>query len=227
MSFTRDGYLIVPGLLTEPDCDALADAVKPEAPAGTTASPNRRSLLRDVPPVAGLARSPRLLELIRQHTGREAFPVRAQLFDKTPDVNWAVSWHQDLAIAVRERRDAPGFSGWSIKDGIPHVHPPAEVLKEMVAIRLHLDDCDRENGALLVLPGSHLEGKLDEAPMARWKERVTPVTCEVPRGGALLLRPLLLHASARATRDGHRRVIHIEYATASLPDGLAWDSHAA
>jgi hypothetical protein len=36
------------------------------------------------------------------------------------------------------------------------------------------------------------------------------------------MRPLLLHASASARVPGHRRVIHLEYAAESLPDGLEW-----
>lgn len=41
---------------------------------------------------------------------RGARPVRALLFDKTQDMNWALGWHQDRTIAVRERIDVPGYS---------------------------------------------------------------------------------------------------------------------
>jgi ectoine hydroxylase-related dioxygenase (phytanoyl-CoA dioxygenase family) len=82
-------------------------------------------------------------------------PVRAIFFDKSSGSNWLVPWHQDLTIAVASKCEAPGFGPWSVKDGIPHVQPPDELLKQMIALRLHLDDCDASNGALRVIPGSH------------------------------------------------------------------------
>ena len=60
--------------------------------------------------------------------------------------------------------------------------------------------------------------------VARWTARSADlaVDCLVPAGGAVMMRPLILHASAAATGDGHRRVIHIEYAAEELPGGLEW-----
>jgi len=46
--------------------------------------------------------------------------------------------------------------------------------------------------------------------------------CSVGCGGALVMRPLVLHASSAATAPTHRRVIHIEYSPVELPDGLQW-----
>src|SRR5262245_12655616 len=69
--------------------------------------------------------------------GAGAFITRSILFDKSPTTNWDVSWHQDTAIAVRERRDAPDFGPWSVKNGVPHVRPPSIVLEHMVTIRIH------------------------------------------------------------------------------------------
>lgn len=219
---TDDGFAIVPGVLNSVECEALREAVAGALAEQQKKSANLRNLLRDVPLVASVARAPKLTALAGAFLRTTAFPVRALLFDKTPDANWSVSWHQDLAIPVKLRVDTPGFTGWSIKAGVPHVHPPASVLEQMIAVRLHLDDCDAANGALLVLPGSHREGKLDDAAVARWKTRIPPVTCTVARGGALLIRPLLLHASNPAATPRNRRVIHIEYASCALPGGLEW-----
>lgn len=41
--------------------------------------------------------------------GAGARAVRAILFDKTPGTNWALGWHQDRTVAVRERHDLPGW----------------------------------------------------------------------------------------------------------------------
>ena len=47
-----------------------------------------------------------------------------------------------------------------MKHGVPHVQPPVKLLAEMVTLRLHLDFTHSGNGALRVIPGSHLEGRL-------------------------------------------------------------------
>ena len=39
-----------------------------------------------------------------------ALLVRGTLFDKNPDANWSLFWHQDSIITVKERVDAPGYS---------------------------------------------------------------------------------------------------------------------
>lgn len=148
--------------------------------------------------------------------------MRGILFDKTPDANWKVAWHQDLSIAVRAKHDALGYGPWSVKAGIPHVQPPVNVLRSMLTVRLHLDECDERNGPLQVLPGSHVDGVLAPAEIETWRQRIKPVACLVPAGGALLMRPLILHASSPAKRPTHRRVIHIEYAAAELADGIEW-----
>jgi ectoine hydroxylase-related dioxygenase (phytanoyl-CoA dioxygenase family) len=127
-----------------------------------------------------------------------------------------------LAIAVTAQIETPGFTGWSMKDGALHVHPPEEILASMITLRLHLDDCDASNGALKVIPGSHRFGKIPTGEITRLAAANEQFICEGPKGGALLLRPLLLHASSPAESPRHRRVLHIEYATQKLPNGLEW-----
>jgi ectoine hydroxylase-related dioxygenase (phytanoyl-CoA dioxygenase family) len=159
--------------------------------------------------------------LVEPVLGPHAFAVRGILFNKLPGANWKVPWHQDCAIAVRERRDVPGWGRWSVKDGVPHVRPPAEVLARMLAVRIHLDDCGGQDGPLRVLPGSHKSGLLNDAEILGWP-REAAVTCAVRRGDAILMRPLLLHASSSAAEPASRRVIHIEFAKEELTDGMHW-----
>jgi len=216
------GYTMIPDVLDADECQNLTAAIAAAVAGSGGSSGNLRNLMHAVPAVRDLARSDRLLQHVAAFLGRGAFPVRALLFDKTPAANWSLGWHQDLAIAVKERHDAPGFSGWSVKAGVTHVLPPTAVLEQMLAARLHLDDCDASNGALRVLPGSHREGRLEDAAVTRWSTAVSAVTCAARRGDVLLLRPLLLHSSAQAATPRHRRVIHIEYAAGPLPDGVEW-----
>jgi len=180
-----------------------------------------RNLL-DVPTMRELAESSPVRGQVEAVLGKDARAVRGILFDKTENANWKVPWHQDVTIAVNRRVDADGFGPWSQKEGVLHVQPPASVLEKMVSIRFHLDDCPEENGALRVIPGSHLNGKLLEREIQSLAERSLVVTCAMRRGGALLMRPLLLHASSASSVPSHRRVIHVEYAITSLPNGLEW-----
>jgi hypothetical protein len=100
-----------------------------------------RNLFDVVPAVARLARSDKLTRLVQSALGKDAFPVRGTLFDKTPNANWLVPWHQDLTICVKQRIDVAGYGPWTIKAGVRHVQPPMAVLDAMLAVRIHLDDC--------------------------------------------------------------------------------------
>ena len=224
--FERDGFQIVKSLVEHSECDLLAEELTPlfERQQKSTRSKigGLRNLLRTRSCVSEFAASPRLVSLLKNAAGSPGFPVRAIFFDKNPGANWLVPWHQDLAVAVAEQIETPGFTGWSIKDETVHVHPPWGILESMVAIRLHLDDCDASNGALKVLPGTHRHGKLGAATVRKWAVHNEPVVCELSKGDALLMRPLLLHASSPAAAPRHRRVLHIEYATQELPNGLKW-----
>jgi ectoine hydroxylase-related dioxygenase (phytanoyl-CoA dioxygenase family) len=224
----RDGYAVLPEVA---DPNTVASLLHALAGISDIPSVRRResiygirNLLDVVPEVSHFAESPAVRSVIETVLGPDSFPVRGILFDKTPDANWIVTWHQDLTIAVRERRDVPGFGPWSKKAGIAHVQPPAAVLDGMLTLRLHLDPCDLDNGPLRVCPGSHRFGRLDNAAIQTLRRERQEVVCPVPAGGALLMRPLLLHASSEAKRPGHRRVVHLDFAASALPDGLQWQS---
>jgi len=188
---------------------------------GPVSGAGRRGLL-GLPRVAKLARSTRLLDLVRPHLPSEPVPVRGIYFDKNSEGNWLVAWHQDLTLALRKRAHVPGFGPWSIKEGIPHVQPPVELLEQMLIVRLHLDDADESNGALRVLPGSHRLGRLSAERIQELRAQKLERPCVARAGDALLMRPLLLHASSRSTFARHRRVLHIEYAGFPLPAELHW-----
>ncbi|MBF9220648.1 phytanoyl-CoA dioxygenase family protein [Hymenobacter ruricola] len=146
--------------------------------------------------------------------------VKAIYFDKPAGSNWLVAWHQDLMVNVSQRVDSPGFGPWTSKAEGVSVQPPVAVLENVCTIRLHLDDCDASNGALKVVPGSHRHGVLFAADIAARTAGATG--CAVPAGGAMLMRPLLLHASNRSTSRRPRRVIHLEFSSVELPAGLHW-----
>src|SRR5580765_7653483 len=128
----NEGFAFVPGILSESERRGLLGTL------GAMTGAGQRGVL-GIPEVAHVASSARLLALVAPHTSAEPRVVRAIYFNKSPEANWAVAWHQDLTVAVRERMDVDGFGPWSVKDGVAHAHAPAEVLKQMLTIRLHLE----------------------------------------------------------------------------------------
>ena len=220
-----DGFAIVPDVLDAGQVRSLASALSENATA-TAGRGGRRNLL-DEPVVRELSHSDEIRHLVTPILGEDAFVVRGILFDKTEGANWKVPWHQDVTIAVKSRVEVDGFGPWSTKKDVLHVQPPDYVLEKMLSVRIHLDDCPATNGALRVIRASHRNGKLAETAIAGMVQDCEAVTCEVGAGGALLMRPLLIHSSSASERPAHRRVVHLDYANISLPDGLSWFVHHA
>ena len=148
--------------------------------------------------------------------------VRVIVFDKTPAKNWLVTWHQDKTISVSGKADVPNWGPWSLKDGVNHVQPSLQVLKDMVTFRIHLDDANESNGCLKVIPKSHNLGILSKETQDRIVRESDDFVCSAKSGDLLVMRPHLLHSSSKGTAPSHRRIVHIEYSSFKLPMGLAW-----
>lgn len=219
-NFDSNGFVLIKSIVSDEAIDTLEKSI-----AEYNESPNApgvRHLLRRSLAVSQLAKSQEILKIAATYLGSAAKPVKAIFFDKTPTSNWYVTWHQDLTIAVKEKIDVPGYGPWSVKDAICHVQPPTSVLQQMLAIRIHLDDCSEENGALSFIAGSHNGGKLTPEEICEWREKNPSVCCPADRGDVIVMRPLILHSSRKATKPAHRRVLHIEYASVDLAGGLKW-----
>lgn len=213
-----EGLAILSDFLTRRE---VADLLRE---TGASPLPRGRAGIRHAlrhPAFAELARDPRLLAVAREALGSTAVPFHATLFDKSPEANWLVVWHQDTALPLKEKRETSGWGPWSIKDGVLYAHAPARALNHVLAIRVHLDDSTTENGPLRVLPGTHTSGLLTDDAIHEFEQRVQPVECVVASGGVLVMRPLLVHASSKSRVGAARRVLHIEYASSMCPgEGL-------
>jgi ectoine hydroxylase-related dioxygenase (phytanoyl-CoA dioxygenase family) len=222
-SIATRGWAVTDAVVDSAELAELRDHVAPFARAGRGGARN----LLDDPSIAALAAAPALRRFAASVLGESSFAVRALLFDKTPDANWKVIWHQDLTIAVQHRVDLPGYGPWTEKAGIPHVQPPTAVLEQMLAIRLHLDPCGPDNGPVRVIDGTHRLGRLAPDGIERLRAERLESECIAAEGAVLAFRPLLLHASSSAKHAGHRRVIHIEYAARQLTHPLEWHRQIA
>jgi len=168
--------------------------------------------LLNVPEVAEIANTREMISLAKEVAGEGAVPFRATLFDKSSSSNWLVAWHQDTALPIRERREVPGWGPGSVKEGVVYAQAPKEALERVVALRLHLDDSDLDNGPLRVLPGTKTLGVLTDEEIHELAQKIAPIDCPVAAGGVVLMRPLIIHASSKADSEKARRVLHIEYA---------------
>jgi hypothetical protein len=178
--------------------------------------------LIDSPLVRSLLRVDTLRHAIQRVTSPQAFAFKATLFDKHLDANWLVTWHQDTLIPVARRVDSTAWSRWSIKNGVPYAHPPLHVLQRIVALRIHLDDCNMGNGPLRVREGSHLLGVIPSNELADRSTCHREHIVTGAAGSAVFMRPLLVHASSKAVTRARRRVLHLEFADFDLPDGADW-----
>lgn len=221
----KQGFLVIPSLVSSNVVDTLISALS-EADVRVTRSRGVRNLASKVPGVRRLAGSSPIDSLVSEILGPGARLVRSILFDKVEGANWSLRWHQDLTVAVELRLEVAGYGPWSVKDGVHSVQPPAAVLEGMISVRLHLDDCGLDNGALQVIPGSHSSGKLSAQRRAHLIATTAPYVCEAPAGGAVVMRPLLLHSSASSRRPSHRRVAHLDFAVGDLAGGLEWSGKA-
>ncbi len=200
----RRGYAMVPTGVSAEDRAELRASIFCPGEAGV------RCLL-DHPVVARVALALRAQLVSLGYLPAKALSIQAIAFDKTAFTNWKVAWHQDLMFPLARPAVDPAYTLACRKDGVYFARPPRPVLEALLAVRLHLDDCDEANGPLRVVPGSHLGGIVPPAAFAGKVEELGTKTCLAAEGEALLLRPLLLHASSRAFEPRHRRVLHLVY----------------
>src|SRR5262245_56474059 len=120
---SKHGFEIVAAVIDDVTRHGLISAIGPTSRAG------RRGLLA-LPAGFESALSTSIVNLVRPHLASDPIPVRAIFFNKSAGANWLVAWHQDVTIALRERVEVSGFGPWSVKDDIPHVQPPVEVLNQ-------------------------------------------------------------------------------------------------
>ena len=228
--FLKRGFSIVPQCLSQVNVArfiqlteaARESSLSESAVANSSGVYALRNLSEIVPETVELLECAAVRTIVETILGPSAFLVRSTLFDKTEGANWGVFWHQDLSIAVEQRHDVNGFHSWTRKAGVDCVQPPVELMEQILTVRLHLDDCYAVKGALRVLPGSHQTKHLTSDEIAHQAASSGETICEVPAGGAVLMRPMLLHASSPMERPGHRRVIHLEFAAFELPLPLKW-----
>lgn len=222
---TTNGFTVIDNVYSSEEISLLidlinsADSSKPAFRKSETLFAIRQ-FLNEIPSTLPILLNKNLSAIISNIFGKSYFVVKSIYFDKPEKSNWYVTYHQDLTISVDRKIKIDGFGPWTTKQNQFAVQPPVSILEKNFTVRIHLDDTDENNGALRVIPKSHLKN-IYRAETIDWSvEKET--SCVVKQGGIMIMKPLLLHASSRTTNSQKRRVIHIEFSNQELPDGLNW-----
>lgn len=110
-----------------------------------------------------------------------------------------VPYHQDLTIPVNKKADLKDYCNWTVKQDQFAVQPPLKILENNFTVRIHLDNTDKNNGALKVIPGSHRKG-IYRPEKINWADE-KQIYCVANKGAAMMMRPLLLHASDKTINN--------------------------
>ena len=224
-SIFEKGFTVIEDIYTDTEVDGIMASIDETDQSNPAFRKTKdlfaiRQFLKEVPNVKRTIFNDRLISIIKSLFGEDYFVVKSIYFDKPEESNWFVAWHQDLTISVDKKVDLPGYGSWTNKQNQFSVQPPIVILENNFTIRIHLDDTDENNGALKVVTGSHLKD-IYRAENIDWSQEKETIG-KVDRGGVMIMRPLLMHASERTTNKERRRVIHIEFSKAELPEEINW-----
>ena len=219
------GYSIMKSIYSNNEVASILNSIQNSKikDSDTTSTKNSyaiRQLINVIPNLKQKLFNKNLTDLLDHLFQSDYFLTKAIYFDKPPKSNWFVPYHQDLSISVNEKTIIDDYTNWTFKKGQYGVHPPTNILENTITVRIHLDDTTNENGALKVIPESHKKGiiRYDSENWILKNENV----CEVEKGGIMLMKPLLLHASNKTTNKKRRRVIHLEFNNTLLQKPLKW-----
>ena len=210
-----DGFSIIENCFSRPECDSIILHLDSITGAGSRcvlnkgwcqalASAIRNRVAKSIPELGRMV------------------AVQCTFFNKSPTINWLVAYHQDRSIPVAAFVSASDWSGWSQKEGMTFIHGPDELLDQMIAVRLHVDDCTADNGPLRVIPGSHRAGTMSSEMIVAQCESLEEEELLVNKGGVITMCPLLIHASSKSLTIENRRVLHFLFGPVELPAGLEW-----
>jgi ectoine hydroxylase-related dioxygenase (phytanoyl-CoA dioxygenase family) len=202
-AYHKDGYVILKGLLTGQEVDALRERAKSDREMDNhafqrddgTGAKVRLSLWNH--PGDGIygmiARSHKVVDSVEQLLEDEVYHYHSKMIMKEARVGGAWAWHQDY--------------GYWYGNGV--LYP------DLCSVYIAVDAATRENGCLQVLKGSHKLGRIDHvltgdqagADLERVEEikkRLELVYVELDRGDAVLFHSNLLHRSDRNNSENPR-----------------------
>ena len=227
-----EGFAIIEAIYSDSEVEKIISEIEKVTQATTRNATFRKSddlfairqFHKEIPTILPSVFNENLIEIIKTNFGENYFITKSIYFDKPEKSNWFVSYHQDLTISVDKKIEVEHFENWTVKQNQFAVQPPKEILENNFTIRIHLDKTTKDNGALKVLNTSHKKG-ISRVENIDLNEEIETI-CEVQKGGIMMMKPLLFHASNKTTNNERRRVIHIEFSNQELPNELEWSEKA-
>ena len=221
----ENGYSILTNIYSKTEANKILACIECIEKKGSYFSQTKglfaiRQLINVIPNLKDLIFNQNLTEIVSNLFNSKSFLTKAIYFDKPSESNWFVAYHQDLTISVDKKVDVKNYINWTFKKGQFGVQPPIKILQSTITVRIHLDKTDKNNGALKIIPKSHLKG-IYRTQSINWEKEKEHI-CEVEKGGVMLMKPLTLHASNRTTNQKQRRVIHLEFCNQELAKPLIW-----
>ena len=224
-----EGFAIIDNVYSENEIEKIIAEIEKVTENETENSTFRKSqdlfairqFHKEIPETLNFIFNQNLREIIKLNFGENYFITKSIYFDKPEKSNWFVAYHQDLTISVDKKVEIENYENWTNKQNQFAVQPPKEILEQNFTIRIHIDKTTKENGALKVLNKSHKKGivRTENIDIENEKETI----CEVEKGGIMIMKPLIFHASNKTTNNERRRVIHIEFSNQKLPNELEWN----
>jgi len=213
--FQRDGFCSVPGFLAADEIGVLLAGIESVCAAATVAHHDAGRLEMEpdqaadgnrvrriyepctyYPEFRALSESPKLLGSVAQLLGEHLLFHYSKINMKPPGIGSVVEWHQDLAYYPLTNTDS-------------------------LAVLLYLDDADRTNGCLQVIPGVHGNEILNHSSNGFFRGQITEsvdaskaVAIEGRAGTAIFLHGMTPHASAPNTSPYARRTLILSYRAA-------------
>ena len=221
----KNGYSIVSGIYSDTEIGQILSYIENAGTDGNSFLKAKglfaiRQLMNVIPKLREILFNQQLTELLSFLFGTKFFLTKAIYFDKPIASNWFVAYHQDLSISVDRKSDLENYVNWTFKRGQYGVQPPVHILQNTITARIHLDDTGEMNGALKVIPKSHLKG-IYRPEEIDWSREIAQL-CEVEKGGVMLMKPLTFHASGKTGNKMPRRVLHLEFCNQELAEPLKW-----
>ncbi|TDX14230.1 phytanoyl-CoA dioxygenase family protein [Flavobacterium sp. S87F.05.LMB.W.Kidney.N] len=223
-----EGFTIINNVYAEKEIDKLISLIENKTKNDSDNATFRKSqdlfairqFHKEIPEILDFIFNENFKKIIESNFGKGYFITKSIYFDKPEKSNWFVAYHQDLTISVDQKIEVENFENWTLKQNQFAVQPPKEILEDNFTIRIHIDKTTKNNGALKVINNSHSKGilRIENLNFETEKETI----CEVEKGGIMIMKPLLFHASNKTTNNERRRVIHIEFSRQQLPEGLDW-----
>jgi ectoine hydroxylase-related dioxygenase (phytanoyl-CoA dioxygenase family) len=216
-AYDRDGVIVVPDVFSPAEIDELRrvtdefvrnaaritanDDVYDLEDSHTPEAPHVRRLKAPHlihPAYSRASRNAKVVALLRQLWGSVRFDT-GKLNMKSAGYGSPVEWHQDWAF-------------------YPHTND------DVLATGIYLDDCDMDNGPLMVIPGSHHGPTYDHHADGRFCGAMSPDACDIdfdkavplmgPAGSMTIHHVRLVHGSALNRSNRQRRLLLHEYTAA-------------